>query len=169
MRNRDERLLVVSAALLLILVAILTVSPGHHSNASPTRLDEEHFIGPGEGLASCLPAETRTGPTNLGRFWYSRRIDKPNQFFKAWVNWGDPRHQDNKDAERGFWAHLRLDLEHSADGKWCYDVENWDPATGTIIAAPVYGQAGSYVAYMKVWDAEKTSLKPNIEAKVTVQ
>jgi hypothetical protein len=169
MRNRDERLLVIIASLLAIFVAVLSVHPVRHSHAGPIQPEEGYFIGRGEGFASSFAAHAKAGPTRLGRFWYSKRIDNPDQFFKVWVNWGDPKHQDATDRDRGFWAHLRLDLKHSADGKWCYEIENWDPSTKAIMAAHVYGQAGSYVAHTKVWDAEKTALKPGVETMLSVQ
>jgi hypothetical protein len=41
--------------------------------------------------------------------------------------------------------------------------------SGENIAAPVYREIGSYVAYVKIWDAEKTALKPSIASSVTVR
>jgi hypothetical protein len=166
MRDRDKDLLVMSSALLALFVAILSV---HLVLRPPTPADDGHFVGAGEGFAGTLAAQAATGPMRLGRFWYSQRIDNPNQFFKVWVNWGDPQHQGARDAARGFWARLQLDLEHSAAGKWCYEIENWNPTTAAVIAAPSYQQAGSYVASMKVWDGDRTALKPNIAATLDVQ
>ena len=162
MKSRDRRIPATIAAVTVVLVVVCVLRPARHPGSSRLVASEGQFIGPGEGLARSFSADAEASPITLARFWYSKKFDDPTHYFKVWVNWGDPKHQDPTDVERGFWAHLSMDLDHSANGKWCYLVENWDPCNGARIAAPVYCESGYYVAYMKIWDAEKTALKPSI-------
>ena len=54
-------------------------------------------------------------------------------------------------------------------GKWCYLVENRDPDSGARTVSPLYREIGSYVAYVKVWDVQRTALKPSMASNVTVR